>query len=218
MKTLMISVLFAAIVFINGCAKAIDKPVLISNAAEPPTKTQNAKTVSIFSPQFETLKGSLDSGAAVYIGKVAKREPSPKTVLETEQWKASIARETEAKSKLPPSPVIEIADDAGGPDEYGNVTITVGKTLRGTSQKSLVLPYHFIPAGSFNINGSEPWSPFNVGDTLICVVIPGGFDPGTVPIPGINEAASQVVNVDKDPKAAAEIEAICAEYNAKAAK
>jgi hypothetical protein len=199
MKTCQIltPALFAAIVFANGCSPAVNKPesapiqAPASIIEEPPIKTQNTGKNNMKNPiipkinvvGFRSLKASFDHGAAVYVGKVVKREPSPESKVYV---------------------------------ELGQVTLSVVKTLRGPSRKTLVLPYSF----ALRPLGDSPlvWGPFDVGDNLMCVVIPGGTDPTTILIPGVDEAASRVVNVDKDPAGASEIAALCTEYNAKAGK
>ena len=157
------------------------------NAASPTAFAlrNNPEPLNVASSLFENLKYSLEQGAAVYVCKVEKREPSPES------------------------------DNA---IERGKVTLTVVKTLVGSDRSTLALPYAFPPAGFLKSDGPLIWPSFQVGDNLMCVVIPGAEDTSAPHYTDISEAASRVVNIDKDPTAAREIEAACAEYNKNAAK
>ena len=99
-----------------------------------------------------------------------------------------------------------------GPSTVGTAALTVVKTIRGEDRKSIILPYGYF------LSHSKIWPEFNVGDTLLCVVVPNAFDSEIGRIHGLNEAASRVVLLDNTPEnlaAAREIENMCSEFNAK---
>jgi len=60
------------------------------------------------------------------------------------------------------------------------------------------------------------WPPLDGVSNILCVIVPGGEDGSAYPgIPGVHEAASKVVVVDKDGLAVREMETICKLYEAK---
>jgi len=95
--------------------------------------------------------------------------------------------------------------------ERGTVQLHVIQTLRGTNRLDVTLPYSFTRTGGIGLDGSLIWPTLDdVGrSNLLCVVVPDGQDPSAPTIPGINEAASKVVVIDKDEAAVREMEVIC---------
>jgi len=100
--------------------------------------------------------------------------------------------------------------------ERGVVTLKVIQTLRGTNRLILALPYSFTSRGGIAEDGPMIWPPLDDVSNILCIVVPDAKDPSARTIPGLNEATSMVVAVDKNEGAVLEMELICKLYGSPA--